>query len=94
MNEWMNNPMFQNLDPIKQELLTQAAAQVLGKSGRALAPVMMSLITGANKKGVRFSPEEINLILGLLKEGKSKEEQEQIDRTIQMVTTMLQRNRK
>lgn len=54
-----------------------------GKTGRNLAPIMMSLITQANQKGIRFSEEEMSLILQILKEGKSKEEQARID---QMVT--------
>ncbi|XCP87144.1 hypothetical protein ABXS75_11545 [Roseburia hominis] len=65
-----------------------AASQTRGKSGKSLAPVMMSLITGANKKGIRFTSEEITLILDILKEGKSKEEKDQIDRMVQMVQLM------
>ena len=73
MNEWMNNPAMQNIDPIKLELIKTAASQTQGKSGRSLAPVMMALISSANKKGIRFSPDEFSLILDVLKEGKSKE---------------------
>ena len=36
---------------------------------------MMSLIAGANKRGIRFTPDEISLILSAIKEGKSKQEQ-------------------
>lgn len=94
MNEWMNNPLLKDMDPLKLELIQRAAAQTAGKSGKDLAPIMLALITGANKKGIQFSSDEISLILGLLKEGKSKEEQAQIDRTIQMVNMMIQKNRK
>lgn len=52
---------------------------------------MMALITGANKKGVSFTPEEIQLILEIMKEGKSDEEKNQIDKTIRMVTAMMQK---
>jgi len=48
----------------------------------------MSLITGANKRGIRFTPEEMSLVLDIIKEGKSKEEQDQIDRMVQMVQMM------
>lgn len=94
MNDWLKNPLFENLDPVKRELLQIAAKQTSGKSGNALASVMMSLITGANKKGIRFTPEEIGLILEMLKDGKSPEEQAQIDRTVQMVTAMLNRQKR
>lgn len=82
-NEWMTNPAFQNLDPLKLELMKTAFEKTRGKTGRNLAPIMMSLITQANQKGIRFSEEEMSLILQILKEGKSKEEQARID---QMVT--------
>ena len=91
MIDWLNDPMLKNMDPIKVELIKTAAAQTSGKSGRALAPVLMTLITNANKKGIRFSPDEISLILELIKEGKTQKEKEQIDRTIQMVMSMLKK---
>ena len=91
MIDWLNDPMLKNMDPIKVELIKTAAAHTSGKSGRALAPVLMTLITNANKKGIRFSPDEISLILELIKEGKTQKEKEQIDRTIQMVMSMLKK---
>ena len=94
MNDWLNNPLLKDMDPIKIELIKTAAAQTAGKSGNSLAPVLMTLITSANRKGIRFSTEEITLILGILKDGKSEKEQEQIDRTVQMVSSMLTKNRK
>ena len=84
MNEWMEHPDLANLDPLKQELIRTAALKAGGKNGKALVPVMMSLIAGANKRGIRFTPDEISLILSAIKEGKSKQEQMvQMIRTIQ-----------
>ena len=94
MNDWLNSPLLKDMDPIKIELIKTAAAQTSGKSGNSLAPVLMTLITSANRKGIRFSTEEITLILGILKEGKSEKEQQQIDRTVQMVSSMLTKNHK
>lgn len=85
MNEWMNNPAMKDLDPLKLELIKTAASQTHGKSGKSLAPVLMALITNANKKGIKFSPDEMTLILEVLKEGKSKEEKAQIDQMVNMV---------
>lgn len=94
MNEWLNNPMLKNIDPVKLELIQKAASQVSGKSGKELAPVMMALITSANRQKIQFSQEEISLILEILKEGKTKEEQAQIDQTIQMVNSLIRKNTK
>ncbi|HIZ81147.1 MAG TPA: hypothetical protein H9722_03525 [Candidatus Mediterraneibacter pullistercoris] len=93
-NEWMNNPAMKNIDPAKLELIRMAAERTAGKSGRDLAPVMLALITSANKQGIRFSPDEMSLILEILKKGKSKEEQEQIDRTVRMTSSIFQKHQK
>ena len=91
MNEWMNHPAMKNLDPVKLELIKTAARQTQGKSGKSLAPVMMTLITGANKKGIRFTNEEVSLILNILKEGKSAEEKLQIDHMINVIGSYLRK---
>ena len=94
MNEWMNHPAMKNIDPAKLELIKTAAAQTSGKSGKDLAPILLALVTNANKKGIRFTSDEVSLIFEILKEGKSKEEQAQIDKTIQMTRAIFQKHTK
>ena len=89
MLDWLNNPALKNMDPAKIELFKLAASQVEGKHGNAMAPVMMSLIMNANKKGIQFTPDEISLILQVLKQGKSPAEQQNIDQMVQMVHNMM-----
>lgn len=85
MEEWMNHPAMKNLDPIKLELIRTAARQTEGKSGKALAPVMLSLIVSANKRGIRFTTEETDLILAIMKEGKTDSEKKHIDHMVDSV---------
>lgn len=94
MIDWVNDPALKNMDPAKLELFKMAATQVAGKSGNAMAPIMMSLITNANKKGIRFTAEEISLILQLMKQGKTPAEQQNIDKTVQMVQMMMKNQNK
>lgn len=89
MNEWMNHPAMENLDPIKLELIKAAAAQTKGKTGNSMVTVMMALITSAKRNGISFSSEEMTLILDVLKDGKSNEEKGQIDNMVSMVTNMI-----
>ena len=89
MIDWLDDPLLKDMDPVKIELIKMAASQMEGKSGKAVPPVLMSLITSANRKVIRFSSEEITLILNILKQGKSPQEQRQIDQTVQMVSSML-----
>ena len=91
MNEWMNHPAMKNMDPIKVELIKNAARQTQGKKGTMLAPVMMTLVTSANQQGIRFTQEEMTLILEILKEGKTPAEKQKIDQMVQMVQ-MMQKN--
>ena len=83
--------MLKNMDPVKLELIRRAASKTKGKSGKALAPVMMALITSANKKGIRFTPDEMTMIISILKEGKSEEEQARIDQMLKMMHGMLKK---
>lgn len=85
MNEWIDHPMMKDMDPVKLELIRRAASKTTGKSGKALAPVMMTLITGARKQGIHFTPDEMTMIVSILKEGRPKEEQDQIDQMIKMM---------
>ena len=83
--------MLKNMDPVKLELIRSAASKTKGKSGKALAPVMIALITSANKKGIRFTPDEMTMIISILKEGKSEEEQARIDQMLKMMHGMLKK---
>ncbi|MDO4757193.1 MAG: hypothetical protein Q4A54_12650 [Parabacteroides sp.] len=94
MIDWINDPMLQNMDPLKIELIKTAAAQVDGKSSKSLPPILMSLIMSANRQGIRFSTDEMTLILTLLKQGKSPQEQQQIDKTVDMVSSMMTKYQK
>lgn len=91
MNEWLNHPSMKDMDPIKLELIKNAAKKTEGKSGKSLAPIMLSLITGAQKNGIRFTPDEMTMVISILKEGKSKEEQDQIENMVNMVMTYAKR---
>ena len=62
------------------------------QAGTDLAPVMLALITNANRQGLRFNPDEVSLILEVLKEGKSKEEQNQIDRMMEMTKNIFRKH--
>ena len=94
MLDWINDPLLKDMDPIKKELFMTAASQIAGKSGNAMATMMMQLIMNARRKGIQFSPVEMNLILQVLKQDKSPAEQQNIDKTVQLVTKMMRKNSK
>ena len=89
MLDWINDPALESMEPAKRELFKLAATQLAGKPQNAMVPIMMSIITNANKRGITFSPDEISLILRILKQDKSAKEQANIDKTVQMVSSMM-----
>ena len=89
MMDWTTHPGMNNLDPLKREIIRTAAKQVQGKSGNQMATVMMALITSARKHNISFSPEEMSLILEILKDGKNPDEQKQIDNMVAMVMNVI-----
>ena len=90
MLDWLNDPALQSMEPAKRELFKLAATQLAGKPRNDMAPIMMSLITNANKRGITFTQDEISLILRILKQNKPAAEQQNIDKTVQMVSSMMQ----
>lgn len=90
MLDWLNDPALQSMEPAKRELFKLAATQLAGKPQNDMAPIMMSLITNANKRGITFTQDEISLILRILKQNKPAAKQQNIDKTVQMVSSMMQ----
>lgn len=91
-NNWLNHPEMEKLDSVKLELIKNAASQVNGKTGNSMATTMMTLITSANKRGIRFTPDEVSLILDILKDGKSSQEIAQIDNMIKMISNYMKKS--
>ena len=91
MEDWLDRPELKQIDPVKLELMKTVITKTKGKSGNDLAPILLSLIMTANKKGIRFSTDEITFIMDLMKEGKTSDEQARIDKTAQMIQSALKK---
>lgn len=91
MEDWLNRPELKQIDPIKLELLKTVITKTKGKTANDLPPILLSLIMAANKKHIQFSTEEISVIMELMKEGKSSEEQNKIDQTVKMIQSTLKK---
>ncbi len=89
MIDWLSDPLLTTMSSAKKELLMKAALQTSGKSGNALAAALMSIITNAHKKRISFTSDEISLLLKIMKQGKSEEEQRQIDQMVKAVQSFM-----
>lgn len=54
------------------------------KTPQELLPFLMSAASTNKSKGVRFSPQEMEAIIQVLKAGKSPEESARMDKILQM----------
>ncbi|HJD28803.1 MAG TPA: hypothetical protein H9914_07405 [Candidatus Blautia avicola] len=73
------------LDPAKLAMLNSFAQQGAGKNPQELLPLLMAAASQSRAKGTRFSREEMDAIIQVLKAGKSPEETARMDKIIQMM---------
>ena len=82
---WTKAPSLAGLDPAKLAMLNSFAQQGAGKNPQELLPLLMAAASQSRAKGTRFSREEMDAIIQVLKAGKSPEETARMDKIIQMM---------
>lgn len=90
-SSWIHNPALKNIDASKLQMLLSMADQGKGKSQNELLPFLMAAASNSRSGGASFSQEEADLILDVLKQGKSPEEIAKIDRVRSLVQMMKSR---
>ena len=83
--DWKNNPKLAGLDQNKLRMLQNLADQGSQKSASDMLPFLLSAANQGKNNGLRFSSEEVSLILEVLKKGKSPEETAKLDRIVNMM---------
>ena len=91
---WKNHPALAGMDPKKVFLLTKISEKIQGKSENDVMPVLMAAMTSARKQNISFTPNEFEILFSILKEGKSDQEIQQMNQTIEFAKTILARNAK
>ena len=89
---WKNHPALAGMDPKKIFLLTKISEKIQGKTETEILPVLMAAMTSARKQNISFSTEEFEILFSILKEGKSTEEVNQLNQTIDFAKNVLSRN--
>ena len=84
---FLNNPMFQSLPREKQQFLQAFAAQPHNGNANELAGQLSNVAMQAKAQGLSFTDAETTLLIGMLKQNMSLEEQKKADRIIQLVHT-------
>ena len=87
--DWFYDERVQAIAPEKLSLLLRLAEQLEGKkTQKEIMPVVMGAIASANRQNLAFTRDEFNLIFRIMKEGKSAEEQQKMDETLQKAQQM------
>ena len=89
---WKNHPALAGMDPKKIFLLTKISEKIQGKTETEILPVLMAAMTSARKQNISFSTEEFEILFSILKEGKSTEEVNQLNQTIDFAKNVLSKN--
>ena len=79
---WFYDERVQQIAPEKLNLLLHLAAQLEGKTSQKEI-MLIGAIASASRQNLMFSKDEFELIFKIMKEGKSVEEQQQMDETLQ-----------
>ena len=87
-SDWTKHPNLSGIDPAKLAMLQALASQGSQKKQNELLPFLMSAANASKKNGTQFSRDEMDLIVEVLKTGKSKEEISKIDQMLQIMKMM------
>jgi hypothetical protein len=85
---WTNDPALHGIDPAKMAMLQSFIGQGQGKNQNDMMSVLMAAASGSKKNGLQFTPSEIELIINVLKEGKSPGEVARMNKMISLFNAM------
>ena len=86
---WRNHPALAEMDPKKVFLLTKISEKIEGKSEKDIMPILMAAMTSARKQNITFSANEFEILFSILKEGKSPQEIQQMNQTLDFARNVL-----
>jgi len=86
MDNWMNNPLLQNMDPAKLQMLSALASEGAGKSKNEMLPFFMSAMSNASKKGIDFNADERALLVNVLMQNLPPAEKKKAETILQMTS--------
>ena len=84
-HSWTKNPALTTIDPAKLQMLTSLADQAKGKNQKELLSFLMSASAQTKENHMSFDQSEIDAVIRVMKEGKSPEEIQRIDRLIGLI---------
>lgn len=90
-NNWINDPSLKNIDASKLQMLLSMSEQGQGMQQKELLPFLMAAASKSQSTGNSFSSDETDLILNVLKQGRTSEEIAKIEKVCTLVKMMKQK---
>lgn len=87
---WMNDPTIAHIPQEKLDFLSSMFEKVKGKKQNELLPFLMAM-SGKVKGNVKFTPEEMQLVIAAIKKAASEEEQSQIEKMLDMAHSKMKK---
>ena len=80
---WMSDPTIAHIPQEKLDFLSSMFEKVKGKNKNELMPFLMAMHSKI-KGNVKFTAEEMQLVVAAIKRASSEEEKQQIDKVLNM----------
>lgn len=89
--DWMNHPGLSGIDPSKMALLQNLVSQGAGKSQNEMLNFLTGAANTSQQQGLQFTPDEMDMVVEVLKAGKSPQEIAKINRMVGLLKMMKKR---
>ena len=86
-----NNAGLSDISPKKLNFLMQFASQNKSGNAKEMSNMILSAVNSAKQEGIQFSPDETDLIIEILKQNMSPEEQRKADQLLMLMRNLKKR---
>lgn len=88
MNRNFMNGDMSSISPEKLNFLMQFAQQNKSGNAKEMSNMIMSAVSSAKKEGIQFSPDETDMIIEILKQNMTPEEQRKADQLLTLMKNL------
>lgn len=88
---WKNHPTLKKMDAEKLNWLEKLADQTAKQKPDNILPFLLAVNSNAKKKGIQFTDEETDVILCVLRENMTPEEQKRVDSLRKMLSGIMKK---
>jgi len=88
---WKEHPALKRMDAQKLKWLEKLAEETSTQKPENLLPFLLAINSHAQKKGIHFTNEETDVILCVLKENMTPEEQRRVDSMRKLLAGMIKK---